>query len=519
MTAASDRLQHTAERLSESRNERRSAYRSLLVAIAVAVAVPLLRTDFYFRDYSIIWEGAYRLLLGQRPYVDFGLPLGPVALWMGWVGMKLQGPSFATLRSVAVVWNVVLTLGLFALFREWRIDGRRFQVIFWTAIAATVLPLAYLWYNGVGLGLVLIAVLAITWSRRVRRGELLAVLAGGCITLAVFAKQDFGGLGLAIIVGSLAFSREWRTLAWFVAGVAVSAALMLWHFAGPEFAYWFNHGQPPHSSQLVRLWYRRELDDLLALGAALTALGLWWRKRDISLLLAGGFVVSALITRRTSGLPSITGTYFLPFGVYILFCAHDRWNARRSRWISAVMVMVALLAGQRTLKNMVRVASNLVTRAPMSFDLSPARSTTGIGYPPDALKTFRPMRLPAGSVAAVVSLTEWVRENRSGRPCVLLNISEYSPLYAATGCTPPLHVPLWFHTGFTFWDREEADVRSRVGKGEFDVVLVQSVHDVPSTRFDELAEFVAASGRYDRLTPAVVAMPDGYPLQIFVRRN
>ena len=42
----------------------------------------LARNYMYFRDYSIIFDGAYRISQGYAPYKDFGLPLGPISFYL-----------------------------------------------------------------------------------------------------------------------------------------------------------------------------------------------------------------------------------------------------------------------------------------------------------------------------------------------------------------------------------------------------------------------------------------------------
>ena len=61
----------------------------------------------YERDYDILWEAGYRLTLGQAPYRDFGMPIGPVGPWLvgGW--MTLFGKSFGTLKYLDLLLDLV----------------------------------------------------------------------------------------------------------------------------------------------------------------------------------------------------------------------------------------------------------------------------------------------------------------------------------------------------------------------------------------------------------------------------
>ena len=52
----------------------------------------------YFRDYSIIWDGAYRLTQGLSPYTDFGIPVGPVSFYLPALFFYLFGASWLNLQ-------------------------------------------------------------------------------------------------------------------------------------------------------------------------------------------------------------------------------------------------------------------------------------------------------------------------------------------------------------------------------------------------------------------------------------
>ena len=77
----------------------------LPVNIVIVVLIFFERRFIFFRDYSIIWDGAYRLSKGLLPYSDFGIPLGPVGFYLPALFFKLfEAPSstFETTKDCSI---------------------------------------------------------------------------------------------------------------------------------------------------------------------------------------------------------------------------------------------------------------------------------------------------------------------------------------------------------------------------------------------------------------------------------
>ena len=66
------------------------------------------RKFFYFRDYSIIWDGAHRLTEGFIPYINFGIPVGPISLYLPALFFKFFGASWLTLQISQLFINLLL---------------------------------------------------------------------------------------------------------------------------------------------------------------------------------------------------------------------------------------------------------------------------------------------------------------------------------------------------------------------------------------------------------------------------
>ena len=78
--------------------------------IAFILFIFFERKFVLFRDYSIIWDGAYRISQGLVPYVDFGMPVGPVAFYLPALFFKFFGPSWLSLQLSQFLINFSLLI-------------------------------------------------------------------------------------------------------------------------------------------------------------------------------------------------------------------------------------------------------------------------------------------------------------------------------------------------------------------------------------------------------------------------
>ncbi|HID32170.1 MAG TPA: hypothetical protein EYP24_02195, partial [bacterium (Candidatus Stahlbacteria)] len=90
---------------------------------------------FFATDQSIIFDGGYRILLGQVPYRDFYLPFGPVSLWLQGLFFKVLGVNYRAYLLHASILNLLFTLILF-LFLKTLIKKDGLAVYTGTAIGA-----------------------------------------------------------------------------------------------------------------------------------------------------------------------------------------------------------------------------------------------------------------------------------------------------------------------------------------------------------------------------------------------
>ncbi len=150
-----------------------------------------------FRDYSIIWDGATRMLAGQSAFEDFGMPTGPVVLWIPYAFMHLFGVDWEVFQASQLFLNALTIINVIFLLQK--LEIRKFVI----SLSLLFLVIFYLifishpWYNTTALLLVLFSFNLLLSSNLFLKTFLSGVITGLCF----FTKQDFG---LLLFLSSLA---------------------------------------------------------------------------------------------------------------------------------------------------------------------------------------------------------------------------------------------------------------------------------------------------------------------------
>src|SRR5262249_25521064 len=151
------------------------------------------------------------------------------------------------------------------------------------------------------------------------------------IFFSFFTKQDGGGLAF-LICGAILFyiallEKKWMPLLVFVGGFILTALIMIMPLTKYEFGYWFNHGQPPHSSRISITDILKEFLSssqwlkfyLLIIGVLLMVTVKNWketwkdRRFMIFTLLTLGILAEAAIFQVTSYVPVDNNIFFHSF--------------------------------------------------------------------------------------------------------------------------------------------------------------------------------------------------------------
>jgi hypothetical protein len=307
------------------------------------------------------------------------------------------------------------------------------------------------------------------------------------IFFSFFTKQDGGALAFIICFMLLAYyciyEKKWSALLIFLLSTAVVAFAMITPLTRFSFDYWFNYGQPPHTSRLSifeivdEFLYSSQWIKFYLLLIVLIVivryrsikLFLSDKRNFIFLLLTLGILAEAAILQVTSYTPPDNNIFFHSFAFAFIFSALSQYfnlNLYQLKpllvigflltvWWSGIVwkyiqgPIHALLGNNRPPTN-----ENVVNRHTYILN------TYSGGVPMDEwafseLNSFKNIRMPKTTIQGIDRLlnSSIVKNNKNLH---VLNMTELTPLtiempyQLETGA----EIPLWYHLGVSMFNRQ-----------------------------------------------------------------
>ncbi|HWV69132.1 hypothetical protein [Chitinophaga sp.] len=490
----------------------RPAIAESIIIIALAL-VPLFVTFPYRVNIFLSWEGAYRISSGQIPFRDFGTPLG-YGFWIfPALFFKLFGPELISLVKAQVLLNIMAGFAFRSIMKSMGVQpGVRLL-----SVLVFVLSYSFFnfwpWYNHtvivfelVGLSFLFRALFS---DSRIRKyGNML--VAAFFIFLSVFTKQDGGGMAFMLCLVFVAYNslqtRRWLDLPIFVGMFALVAAIMILPLM-PGFGYWFNHGQPPHSSRLAVNDFTDEIFGssnwikayvvlvVLCMVAKVKEWGAWLQQRREVLfaLLTLGILGEAAIFQVTSYTPPDNNIFFHSFAFafiasylfellkininsfrpllgatfLVLFWWSGTWWKYIGRFTDRLFPAQEAAAAGPGHENVVNrhnyMLNNDTTDVPVS------------SWVYSNLKPFRKIYMPASTVKGMENIMALPVVTEKKGDIKVLNMSELTPLAAAMPYkleTGPDY-PLWYHLGVGMFNRQLATFTQKIRDHHYDLVIYE----------------------------------------------
>ena len=487
-----------------------------VLLIVILALVPVFASFPYRLNIFLSWEGAYRMYLGQTPYKDFGTPVG----YMYWVipamFFKIFGPQMITLVKAQAFINIMGGLAFRSIFKTLQVN----ETIRFTGVLLFCLSFSFLnywpWYNHTVIIYELVALASLMkyfFSYRLK--WLWLALAGVFIFFSFFTKQDGGGLAFLVCGALLLYEaireKKWMPLVVFVGSVVVTGLIMILPVSGYNFGYWFNHGQPPHTSRmsisdLIReflsgsQWLKFYLFVIVLLLVARWRQRGWkniWNSRQEMIigLLTLGILTEAAIFQVTSYVPVDNNIFFHSFAVvYILYLLSHLLPIQFETW------KVVLVCSGGVLLWWSQVYWRYIER----FVIKPGKeyATTeykGYHYATEVnrntyminmdttdiplhqwrsvnLKSFEKMLVPGPTADGIERLMnlDLIKNNKNLK---VLNMTELTPLAAEVpfALERGSYYPLWFHKGVGMFDKETDMFCKRIEGKYYDMVLFEYI--------------------------------------------
>lgn len=493
--------------------KRQKVFSLIEIIIIVSLAcVPLFASFPYRVNIFLSWEGAYRLSEGQIPYKDFGMPLG-YAFWVvPALFMKVFGTQMITLVKAQVFINILSGLAFRSILKSLAVQpGIRLLSVLLYTLSFSFFNF-WPWYNHTVIvyEMVALSFLLRYIFRATRYKGLWLVGSAFFVFVSFFTKQDGGGMALllcgALLLSHCLYEKKWRPLLLFTGSLAVIATFFIYPLTKYQFSYWFNYGQPPHSSRVdpfeildeffsASQWIKFYLFLILLLVLAqYEHLKKFIRQKQpvVFLLLTLGVLCQAAVLQVTSYTPPDNNIYFHSFSVaFILSHLAPYLKLNFYRLKPLLVCTLGLLLWwsgtywnyfQRVLRRAAPVAAasksgseNIVNRSTYKID----QDTSVIPMSKwrfSKLKSLRNIYLPEPTIQGIDRLMN-MDIVKSNRPLRVLNMTELTTLAVEL----PYQLergpfqPLWYHYGVALFNREVQLFEDRIRKKEYDLVLFEYI--------------------------------------------
>jgi hypothetical protein len=505
-----------------------------VLIIVLLACVPLFIHLPYRVNIFLSWEGAYRISQGQVPFRDFGLPLGGIYWVIPALFFKIFGAKLFTLIKAQVFINIIAGLSFRSILRSLSVNaGIRLASVLLFCLSYSFFNF-WPWYNHSVIVYELVAIACLL--RFTRPGAAVGRYRWGWLVAAAFftvcsllTKQDGGGLAFLVACGLLMaygwVSGKWKPLLAFAGSYVVLLLLILLPFLSHGFGYWFNHGQPPHSSRVspfdiaaeffgASQWIKFYVFVIVLLAVVrYRQLAAWKADPQAVMMLAltVGMLVEAAVLQVTSYTPPDNNIFFhafafacilsllgplLPIGLErprlailltagVLLWWSGVWWKYTERLTGPLLARQPVGALSATGENVVNKDTYMINRD-TATDI-PTEQWVECGLP-----AFNRITLPAPTVAGIHRLMEMdlVRKARGGAGqgrgasqgseaggLRVLNMSELTPLAAEVPFALEKNgsLPLWYHLGVGMFNRQADTFGLRIRQHYYDLVLFEYI--------------------------------------------
>lgn len=470
------------------------------------------RHFIFFKDYGIIWEAAYRMYLGQIPFLDFSTPVGPGSFLIPALFFKAIGPSWHSLQIAQLAQSSILLLTGYFILKKTGVSRLSLGASILVFTSLYLIFLSHPWYNSTATLFFFIS-LAITLTKN-RSAFFVAGIFSG---ISFLTKQDIGILNLISLCMIVIFSdREVFVYRSKVINITQCLSGMLLVIFGfiliigiPNFNEWLER------SLILSLHRNNDWKDLIS-GLPILILGAlclkqFISKKEIFFLYAAICYFSAFVGIQTKAL--FFTNYFYALFLYPTFSFFAKKNLGLTICLVVPTILLSVINPIASLKNLTQTTL-LGAPEPLRFKSSLVTKTV-VPAPPD-IKSLNNVLAPPETfeaISIIKGISEKYRE-RGLKPS-MLNISEITPIYYEANIPPPKNISLWFDPKLRIPKHEEELIHQRIGSTEFDIIVFQTTYANQSSNgyiqyqfYDKLLKLIQENKGYHQILEDGFYSPD-----------
>lgn len=474
-------------------------------------ALPLFVKLPYKINLYLAWEGAYRMYIGQMPFRDYGMPLGYGFWLIPALFFKLFGPFMSSLIKAQVLINLASGVAYRHILSVFKVPSpiKTLGVLLFSV--SYIFVNFWPWYNHVVFVYELIALAllchALVRDPLLRRSWWKLALAGMLAFLAIFTKQDIGGLGLLVMIVLLVtnnlMDREYKTSLVFGSAFILSALAIIVPLLSYRFGYWFNHGQAPHSSRVVLMDFINDAFNFESIPIRIYLFALIIivinrlprlksylgdKRQVLFFLLTLGLLVQPLLGQVTTYIPMYIHYYFHSFAlIYILANIPWKIDLHRPAFIGLLTIGMLFWFSQDTWRYGKRILYRVtnyedkvdydeVSKRTWQLPKEGEPSSDRSDWHASRFRSMDNILLPDETIQGMDRL---VNQYGGKNDLKVLNLSELPQLAYEIGYTPLAgeDFPLWYHRHVAIFDRQIESICQSIRQKNYDLIIFE---DIPS---------------------------------------
>lgn len=455
-----------------------------LAASALALNCLGLFSQKFFRDFTIIFEGGYRIYLGQIPFKDFYIPIGPVALYLQALFDFLAGPSLwasalhaGTLAAVLCAVYYLVTVPQL---------GKPLSFFLGIALFFSYTGIInYPWYNETAFFFFLLNALLLIGKLDAKASPSFLGFSAVLAVLGIFSKQDIGLLHFAALGAYFFYSDGWKKTFQFyiLPAFALTAVIAACFQSMGNFLYWFNYGQKPSISRLSLLLNRSLLFTVPFWALLLCVLVYFkWhltKAQEKRLFLLVILIFVPFITSYTSGNPDQTRVQGLPIILYLIQDLVQTPLARRVKYPGKIIWAAHLAAVLILIQPLPVLGKYILGNFFVGQD---AKQPAFIRSLLSRYDYLNHVKIAEGAYKGCVIhkgynfFLEQIKDVLGKTGGSFYNMTEYQFLYTDFKAAPPKQVPLWLDHGISYFTPDLPYVRDTILARRDRVILLQDPH-------------------------------------------
>ncbi|MGV8163190.1 MAG: glycosyltransferase family 39 protein [Candidatus Nanoarchaeia archaeon] len=484
-------------KLNQSSNKKISKFTKnkqiLTHALAVgAIAVGIIILSFLgvygttiFADFAVIFDGGYRIFLGQTPYQDFFMPVGPITMYLLGFFNHIMGPTLNAMVLQVAVLSLILSLLFYSIVVKY--FGKVFSVFLALCFHLSYTGvIGYPWYTETAFFFfVLNLLLIVKFFENKKINKYLLAISAILAILSFYSKQDTGCLHFlsVLVYFSYTYYKDIKKvlLYYFIPYIILIPTIF---FSAPGMSTWFMLSNDAMGSRLatyfsieyILIYVGTRTVYSLSAYLSLFLLYLLWKEKNFDarriIILLLGLNITLVIVQLTSSLYIQTSVMALPLNLFLFYCLIEQkmikgklnsktLHLNRAAITFAILFIVLLLQlGQLS-------TGSLATY----FKTPPEQAINILGTHNPKIDTgcYKGTPINPRANEDLNKIRTIIEENDKD----VFIIGYYGFLYCDYNLTPPKNMFLWFDEGITHSKEDVSIITNYIINEKPNVVLVQ----------------------------------------------